>query len=431
MNTKTNKKMIVISLDAMITEDLAYLKQLKNLGPIIQKGAKVMASQTVYPSLTYTAHASMISGTYPNKHGVINNEIFNPYIKLGDWYDTRASIKAEILPELCERHGYKVAINSWPTMVGADVTYNLQRAGIHQIKEDKKAAMIANSTEGLMEEFYELCKEAWKADKYYDSDTFSGLASKYLIEKYHPDVIFMHMTLIDHYRHVHGVYSKEIEKAMDFIDDTLTPMMETLKKEGIYDETTFVICSDHGQVNIEQTVNVNKKFIEQGWIQLDEEGNVSKWRAFCHSTGASAQIFIDEAEPIVFTQKVKDYLEANREPFKIAQIMTREEVNKAYHLNGPFAFVIEAEEGSAFNYRLDDPFIKAFSNEDYRTSVGTHGHLPTRGSQPALVISGPDINPECVIQKANNVDIAPTCAKILGFEMQSCDGQVLEAFFKA
>lgn len=424
------KKMIIISMDAMISEDLAYLETLSNFGPIIKKGSVVKHSETVYPSLTYTAHASMISGTYPNKHGVVNNEIFNPFVKMGDWYETRESIKAAILPEECEKHGYKVAINSWPTMVGADVAYNLQRAGIHQVKEGKKDAMIENSTPGLMDEFWDVCHEAWEMGNYYDSDKFSGLASKHLIEKYNPDVIFMHMTLIDHYRHVHGVYSEEIKKAMNYIDEMFGYVVEALKAKGLYDETTFVICSDHGQVDISQTINVNKAFIEKGWLIVDEEGNVTDWKAFCHSTAASAQVFVADTSDLAFVEEVRAYLEANQEKFFIERIFTKEEVNQEYHLDGGFVFVLEAKEGSSFNYRLDDPFEKEFTNDDYRTSVGTHGHIPTRGSQPMLVIAGPEIPQGKVIDYARNIDIAPTCAAILGFEMPGCDGRVLEEIIK-
>ena len=124
-------------------------------------------------------------------------------------------------------------------------------------------------------------------------------------------------------------------------------------------------------------------------------------------------------------QEVGAYLEANKERLGIEKIFTTAEAKEAYHLDGPFDLVIEAKEGSSFNYRLDDPFEKAFNNEDYRTSVGTHGHIPTRGSQPALVFSGPGIPQGKVIDYARNIDIAPTCAHLLGFEMTGCDGRVL------
>ena len=72
------KKLLLISLDAMIGKDIEILKTLPTFAPILEKASIVKSVETVYPSMTYTAHASIVSGTYPEKHGVITNEVFTP-----------------------------------------------------------------------------------------------------------------------------------------------------------------------------------------------------------------------------------------------------------------------------------------------------------------------------------------------------------------
>ena len=64
-------------------------------------------------------------------------------------------------------------------------------------------------------------------------------------------------------------------------------------------------------------------------------------------------------------------------------------------------------------------------NDDYRVSRGTHGHIPSKGEQPCLILSGPGVLEGKEISVAKVVDIAPTCAAILGFEMPEADGRVL------
>ena len=89
--------------------------------------------------MTYTAHASIVSGTYPEKHGVITNEVFTPLMNKAPWYELRTQNKAQILPELAQENGYSAFINSWPTLVGANVDYVIQRAGIHYPKEEQES----------------------------------------------------------------------------------------------------------------------------------------------------------------------------------------------------------------------------------------------------------------------------------------------------
>ena len=66
-------KLIVLSMDAMVTEDLEYLKNKPNFRKLFAHAAKVGKVRTVYPSLTYPAHTSIITGCRPGKHGVFDN----------------------------------------------------------------------------------------------------------------------------------------------------------------------------------------------------------------------------------------------------------------------------------------------------------------------------------------------------------------------
>ena len=83
------KKLLLISLDAMIGKDIEILKTLPTFAPILEKASIVKSVETVYPSTTSTAHASIVSGTYPEKHGVITNEVFTPLMNKAPWYELR------------------------------------------------------------------------------------------------------------------------------------------------------------------------------------------------------------------------------------------------------------------------------------------------------------------------------------------------------
>ena len=66
MKKKTEiNPMIVISLDAVGTEDLPYLKTLPNFSRFWRDAAVCEQVRSVYPSLTYPAHTSIITGKYP------------------------------------------------------------------------------------------------------------------------------------------------------------------------------------------------------------------------------------------------------------------------------------------------------------------------------------------------------------------------------
>ena len=67
------KKLFVLSMDAMVREDIAYLETKPNFQKVLGKRAEVDKVLTVYPASTYPAHATIMTGCYPHKHGVYAN----------------------------------------------------------------------------------------------------------------------------------------------------------------------------------------------------------------------------------------------------------------------------------------------------------------------------------------------------------------------
>ena len=419
------KKLLLISLDAMIGKDIEILKTLPTFGPILEKASIVKSVETVYPSMTYTAHASIVSGTYPEKHGVITNEVFTPLVNQAPWYELRSQNKAQILPELAKENGYTTFVNSWPTLVGAEVDYLVQRAGIHYPKEEQESEIRKNSNDVLTQEMWDYCAEAWTLPNYYSTDKFSALASKYVINRYQPDLTLMHMTLPDHYRHSYGVLSEKLVDAYKYLDDMLAIVVDELKAQGLYEQTTFVFCSDHGQVDIDMSVNANKLLIENGLLTVDENGKMTDWKAYIQSSAVSAHVYLKDPTDEALVKEVYQLLNANRDLLYIDHIFTREQVKKTYRLDGDFSFVLESKEGSSFGFNIMADYQNPIMNEDYRVSRGTHGHIPSKGEQPCLILSGPGVLEGKELSVAKVVDIAPTCAAILGFEMPEADGRIL------
>ena len=58
----TSQRLIMISLDAVGQRDLAYLCTLPNFKRLWERAAKCAHVQSVYPSITYPAHVSIVTG---------------------------------------------------------------------------------------------------------------------------------------------------------------------------------------------------------------------------------------------------------------------------------------------------------------------------------------------------------------------------------
>ena len=103
------KRMIIISLDAVGGMDEAYLRTLPNFRAFMDGAAICNNVKSVYPSITYPAHTSIVTGRYPQNHGVINNTFLQPNRESPDWYWQRSYIQGTTLYDEAVKNGMKVA----------------------------------------------------------------------------------------------------------------------------------------------------------------------------------------------------------------------------------------------------------------------------------------------------------------------------------
>ncbi len=92
--------------------------------------------------------------------------------------------------------------------------------------------------------------------------------------------------------------------------------------------------------------------------------------------------------------------------------------------NPEVAFALTAEKEASFG--------KDFTGPDVRPGKGgSHGHFPdTQSIRTGLVAHGPGIKVGSVINLMNEIDIAPTIAKLLGLSLPSADGKIPAGLLK-
>lgn len=419
-----DRRLLVISIDSMIEDDLIILERLDTFAEILDKSSVVQKMTSTYPTLTHSIHASIFTGCYPDRHGIISNERFIPGNIHAPWFDKAEDVKVETLPELAQKQGYSTAYVCWPLTIGADAPYVLHRAGIRIPLEQKSEVMRSLSTAGLVDEVEQFTGKCWEQLEHFEaSDRFSCRACAYLYKKYQPDIMYVHLILIDHVRHQRGVYGEHIEQAYRFLDGELKILWDTLKQQGLIDKIIVNITSDHGHLPVERVVSLNRFFREQGLLQLNEDGTLKSWKAYAHSCALSAHIYLSESE---LRERVYSLLEKNKGELGISQVFTWEQTEREYHLNGEFALVVETDGKTAFSSDFNAPLIDSTEDEDYRYSVSTHGHLPEVGPQPSFLLFNPFAKGKVELERGRIVDQAPTLAYWLGLPMENCDGKAIK-----
>lgn len=437
------KRLLVISADAMVQEDLEYLSTLPNFKKYISGGVKVKRVRSIYPTLTYPAHVSILTGCFPNKTGVVNNIVYSTDPSFNDWEWDAGHIRVSDIFAAAKKGGYSTAAVLWPvTGNNENIDYLVNEIWMPH-PEDTLESCFKGS--GSSNEVIEIIKhnEMYLPGTYWKTgqanfaihpiyDNFGIKCACEIIRKYKPEVFFIHTSPIDNIRHGYGIFSDKLPREIRRIDEQIGEVCEALADAGVLEETNIALISDHGQIDTNRVVNVNVLLRNAGLLDIKEDGTLTDdWQAYCLSVGMSAYVYLREPQNKELWDKV--YAQLNEwcaaEVYGFEKVFTAEETEKAEGLGGDFSFVLETDGYTGFGNACTGPYVKPHSlHEDYHYSHGKHGYLPDKGPQPVFVAKGPDFAAgDRLVPFCRLVDEAPTFASLLEVSMPEADGKpVLE-----
>ena len=118
-------RLYMISLDAVGSKDIESLSTLPSFSRFRKQAAECLSVESVYPSLTYPAHTSMVTGKWPKNHGIVNNTKNQPHYARPDWYFTRKLIRGTTIYDEMIKKGWRVCSLLWPVTGKSRIQYNL------------------------------------------------------------------------------------------------------------------------------------------------------------------------------------------------------------------------------------------------------------------------------------------------------------------
>ena len=114
---------IVLSWDGM-RHDYGARGHFPGLERMANQGVKALRLRAVVPSNTFPGHVSMATGTYPDRHGIVDNRFFDRERGLYSYSSDADWLQAEPLWITAERQGIPAATYFW---VGSESAWHGQR----------------------------------------------------------------------------------------------------------------------------------------------------------------------------------------------------------------------------------------------------------------------------------------------------------------
>lgn len=376
---------ILVSIDGF-RFDYAERFKTKNILAVRDHGAAAASMIPSFPSITFPNHISIVTGLYPEHHGIVGNTFFDPARNAeysmrttgadGSWYE-----RGTPLWILAEQQHVTAACMFWPTcdgvIQGMRPTY--WKKFDSSFPDEKRVAQVID----------------WL---------------KLPAEK-RPHFVTLYFSDVDSAGHRSGPESLETASAAQQVDRMIGKLREGL--DALKLPVNLILVSDHGMQDV-----------TDGEVNLAGEFDPSKVRV--EVDGPVALIYCKDAEAVE-----KTYLKMKKNP-KL-DVYKRAETPASWHYNeNPRSGDLVAIVKGAAVFSLADRSLQRVERNPPR---GDHGYDPqVFPSMHAIFYAiGPNIRPETKLRSFPNVAVYPFLAKILGLNVpENLDGSaaVLEPIYR-
>lgn len=412
---------VLISIDGLRPE--FYLDPqwgMVNVRQGMQKGAYAEGVRGSFPTVTYPSHTTIVSGVLPAKHGIYYNTPVEPLGISGKWFWYYKDIKVPTIWTAAKDAGLKTAGVSWPVTVGAPIDYNLPEyvilpQGKGEKKDEIKAMLQESNPASLFQEVQDNAigkfGEFGATLDFATSDQNKSRMAAYILKRYKPAFLAVHIALTDHFEHEQGRDGDKVRSAVSGADVAIKTIIDAVEAAGMSKNTTFIITGDHGFVDIHTQFKPNVMLAKLG---LYDDANKESWKAYFQQSGGSAFLHLRDPKDKASLEKIKQGLAQLPEGIqRMFHVLDKDGVAKAQ--GDPNAFMaLAAHQGFSFGASATGDLLASVSG-------GTHGYLPTdfKEIQTGFVVFGKGIKQGTVLPLIGQEDIAPLIAKLLNLNLKT------------
>lgn len=364
---------VLLSWDGM-RHDYMDRAEFPALARIAQEGIRAEQLTPVFPSSTFPGHVSMATGTYPDKHGIVDNVFLDQekgrYAYSGDanW------IEAEPLWIASERQGVPTATYFW---VGSESDWQGQGTSYRIAPFDSERP------------------ESVKVDQ-----ILEWLA---LPEAERPRLIMSYWAGADSVGHDDGPNSDSIAEQIKKQDAELGRLLAGIDALKLWSRTTLILVSDHGMAAATKSLNLSSALVDAG-VDATVIGS------------AVAQIHLnapvdDEEMLAVLEELLMDVPEA--------EIYKDGDLPPAYRLQrqsriGDWVVVLQPPYWFHKSSGVEGVLLKIalFFGKEF----GMHGYDPSLPDMGGVFLAMGRGMPEKSLDEVRQVDVAATVARLLGID---------------
>ncbi len=400
-----------------------------------REGVCCSAGHSVFPTATRVNSASLATGCYPNRHGIVGNSLYVPEINpdaavtCGDWRNLRNMAELEggrllhvpTLSEILKEKGRTAAF------CGSGST------GTSYLSDPTASGPVVNWSTAWPEEIREEILNRYgsfvaRDATYMERSRFVfDAAQDFVVPELSPDVLTVWLSEPDHTQHECGLGSVEALARLREIDRLTQNFVERIEQRVGRHKLTCLFLSDHGFYTVSPEVDPDRLLHEAGLKESTDSNDV---------VYSASNIYLNTAKSKGRFPEIAKFL--RNEPW-VGGLFVRDDWLDCGIKVMPQSAVFSGTHGRSADITL------TFGWSDVKNEFGVSGcasgsseNKASHGAASPMAVNntflawGAGIKRKVVSSvPCGVVDVAPTVLHLLGLELaDKMDGRVLAEFFE-
>jgi predicted AlkP superfamily pyrophosphatase or phosphodiesterase len=371
---KTSKKSkYIIVLDVVGLEVSHILSGLlPNISNIANNdyGGEYGYLKPVFPAVTSTVQTSVLSGKYPNEHGIISNGIYDrDNYQVMFWEQSSKLVQVERIWDVLKKRNknIKTAVLFWQNIMFANSDYvitpkpiHLENGGIDMWCYSKPPSYYEEVAAKIGE--FDL-KSYWGPFASFKSSEWISKSVEYTLENNMPNLLLAYFPQLDYSSQKFGKNSPQVRDDLAKIDETVGSIIKKIEQMGIMEDTDFIVFSEYGFNDVNQAIPINRILRENNLLVTRTVNNkeyidFEYSQAFAMVDHQIANVFLNNHEN---KDNVKKILEEIKDIEKICDTKEKQNLKVDNRRSGDLIAISNRDKWFSYYWWFDEEKAPGFT----------------------------------------------------------------------
>lgn len=269
----SSKHVVVIDVVGLSLKHFKSREIMPNIASLLDRG-RLFDMDPVFPAVTLPVQASLTTGAYPEKHGVVANGFYFPQnFQVAFWEQAAGLVREERIWDRLKRKKpeIKTAALFFQNTLYAHCDAIITPRPLHT--EEGLIQWCYSKPVGFYEDIGEQIGEFnlfsfWGPFASIESSQWIAKAAVKTMARIQPNLLFVYLPHLDYPCQIHGPDDQIILEELSRVDREVGRIVNGIEALGLRDETLFIIFSEYAFSNVQGDIPLNRRLREKGLLKI-------------------------------------------------------------------------------------------------------------------------------------------------------------------